>query len=77
MQFWPWPWHAGMGLATLGVNVWAFVIEYRNVGINASVMDEMMREVERIRAERGLPSSAEAFRQQEEEESIADPNRAG
>jgi hypothetical protein len=58
---WPWSVHAGLATLTLLVNLWAFVIEYRNVSINASVIDEVMREVDRIRAEHGLPSNAEAL----------------
>jgi hypothetical protein len=76
VQFWSWPWHAGMALVTLGVNGWAFVIEYRNVAINAGIIDQVMSEVERIRADHGLPTNAEAWRK-EYEESIADPNRPG
>jgi hypothetical protein len=62
---WPWGLHLGLGLATLLVNVWANVIEVRNVRINARVIDDVMREVDRIRAERGLPTNAEALRQGE------------
>jgi len=56
--------HLGMALAALAVNVWAFRIEYRNVAANAGVIDRVMQEVERIRAERGLLPSAEAWKQQ-------------
>ena len=62
---WPWPYHALLAAATLLVNAWAFVVEYRNVGINAGIIDDVMREVDRIRAERGLPSNEEALRQQQ------------
>jgi hypothetical protein len=63
-QEWSWLVHAVLALATLLVNMWAFVIEYRNVSINAGVIDEVMRAVDRIRAEHGLPSNAEALRQE-------------
>ncbi len=53
------------GSATLVVNAWAFVVEYRNVAINAGIIDDVMREVDRIRAERGLPTNEEALREQE------------
>jgi hypothetical protein len=36
------------------------------VRTNAGVIDEVMREVDRIRAERGLPTNEEALRQEEE-----------
>ncbi len=56
--------HAALAVATLAVNAWAFRIEYRNVGINAGVIDQVMREVDRLRAERGLPTNAEAWEQE-------------
>src|SRR5262249_52307807 len=64
-QGWPWGLHLGLGLATLLVNVWANRIELRNVRINVGVIDDVMREVDRIRAERGLPTNAEALKQEE------------
>jgi hypothetical protein len=64
-QQWPWAYHAGLAVLTLLVNAWAFRVEYRNVGINAGIIDEVLREVDRIRAERGLPPNAEALRQQQ------------
>jgi hypothetical protein len=63
---WAWEYHALTALATLLVNAWAFVVEYRNVGINAGIIDDVMREVDRIRAESGLPSNEEALRQESE-----------
>jgi hypothetical protein len=64
---WPWYYHGALAVATVLVNVWAHRIEYRNVSINANLIDDVMREVDRIRAERGLPPNAEALRQQEKE----------
>jgi hypothetical protein len=64
-QEWPWGYHLGLAIVTLLVNAWAFGVEYRNVHINAGVLDEVMREVDRIRAEHGLPSNAEALRQEQ------------
>jgi len=64
--YWPWQLHFTLGTVSVLVNAWAFVVEYRNVSINAGVIDEVMREVERIRAEHGLPSNAEALRQEQE-----------
>ena len=61
---WPWQYHALLAAATLLVNAWAFIVEYRNVAINAGIIDEVMHEVERIRAERGLPSNEEALREE-------------
>jgi cytochrome bd-type quinol oxidase subunit 2 len=65
-QGWPWPVHFSLGIATLLVNAWAFRVEYHDVAINAGVIDGVMREVDRIRAERGLPSNAEALRRDQE-----------
>jgi hypothetical protein len=63
-QAWPWQVHFTLGVATLFVNGWAFAVERRNVGINAGILDEVLREVDRLRAARGLPSNAEALRQE-------------
>ena len=65
LGLWDWYYHALLAAATMTVNVWAFVVEYRNVAINAGVIDSVMGEVERIRAERGLPTNEEALRQEE------------
>jgi amino acid transporter len=64
---WPWEVHATLAVLSLGVNLWAFRIEYRNVSINARTIDQVLQEVDRIRAERGLPSNAEALASSEEE----------
>jgi hypothetical protein len=64
-QEWPWGIHASLAAASLLVNLWAFVIEYRNVSINAGVIDQVMGEVDRIRAEHGLPSNAEAIEREQ------------
>jgi hypothetical protein len=63
-QGWPWTVHFGLGCATLLVNLWAFSVERRNVQINAGILDDVLREVDRIRAAAGLPSNAEALREQ-------------
>ena len=62
---WPWPVHAALAVLTLAINVWAFFVEYRSVAVNGGVIDDVMREVDRIRAERGLPTNEEALREQE------------
>ena len=58
-----WPWQVHFTLATLALltNIWASRIEYRDVKRNSEVLDEVMAEVERIRAAAGLPSNAEAL----------------
>jgi hypothetical protein len=62
-QGWPWQVHFLLGFATLLVNAWAFAVELRNVQINAGVLGDVLREVDRIRAAHGLPSNAEALQQ--------------
>src|SRR5579871_3941358 len=63
---WPWGYHAALAVATLLVNGWAFAVEIRNVGINAGVIADVMREVDRLRAEAGLPSNEEALRREQQ-----------
>jgi amino acid transporter len=65
LQEWPWQVHFTLATLTLLVNLWAFRVEYRNVDRNAAVLDEVLREVDRVRAERGLPTNAEALAQEE------------
>ena len=64
LQEWPWTVHAGLAVATLLVNAWAFGVEYRNVRTNGGVIEEVLNEVERIRAARGLPSNTEALQRE-------------
>ncbi|HMC64103.1 MAG TPA: hypothetical protein VKI65_04125 [Gemmataceae bacterium] len=61
---WPWWVHFTLATATLLANAWAFPVEYRDLRSNVGVLDEVMREVDRIRARRGLPTNVEALRQE-------------
>jgi hypothetical protein len=61
---WPWWIHLVLAVAALTCNLWVFYVEYRNIGTNGLILDEVMEAVERIRAEHGLPSSAEAVQQE-------------
>jgi hypothetical protein len=54
-----------LGLLTLLINLWAFQIEIRNVTINATIIDAMLLEVDRIRAANGLNTNDEALREEE------------
>lgn len=65
LQEWSWHVHATLAVIAVVVNLWAFRIEYRDLCANAKVLDGVLVEVDRIRAERGLPSNAEALRQQQ------------
>jgi hypothetical protein len=64
LRVWPWEVHLTVATIALLVNFWAFRVEYRDVTINAGVIDDVLREVDRIRAERGLPSNEEALQQE-------------
>jgi hypothetical protein len=61
---WPGWIHLTLAVSSLLINLWAFRLEYRNVSINGGVIDDVLREVDRIRAEAGLPSNAEALEQE-------------
>jgi hypothetical protein len=63
LQHWPWQVHLGLAVAALIVNLWAFRLEYRVVTENAEILEAVLREVDRIRAEKGLPPNDEALRQ--------------
>src|SRR5262249_17977597 len=65
-RWWPWPVHATAATLALLINTWAFFVEYRAVAINGKVIEDVMREVDRIRTERGLPTNEEALRQEQE-----------
>jgi len=56
---WPWWIHLILACAALLLNIWVFCVEYRSVTMNGRILDEVIGEVERIRAAHGLPSSAE------------------
>lgn len=58
---WHWSIHSSISLVAIGINFWAFRVEYRNVSINGLILDEVLKEVDRIRAAHGLPSNAEAL----------------
>ncbi len=64
MHLWHWGFHAALAVFTIVINLWAFAVELRCVRANVVVLDGVMREVDRLRAEAGLPSNAEALRQE-------------
>lgn len=65
MGVWHWSIHATLALLALVINAWAYNVEYHCLAENALVLDGVMREVDRIRAEHGLPPNAEALLEQE------------
>jgi len=56
---WPGWVHLALTGATLVFNLHVFFVEYGNLRLNGRILDAVMTEVERIRAERGLPNSKE------------------
>jgi hypothetical protein len=64
MLDWPAWLHAAGAALTLLLNAWVWRREYRNLRKNLRLLDEMFAEVDRVRAEQGLPSNEEALRQQ-------------
>lgn len=77
LQAWPWYVHMTLGLSTLAVNLWAFRVELRNVGENAGIIQAVLDEVDRIRAEQGLPSNEDALREVESAIAPGSPPRQG
>jgi hypothetical protein len=67
VRAWPWYVHGLLALTTLAVNYAAFVVEYHSVRTNGEIIDQVLVEVDRIRAEHGLPSNLEALAQEEGE----------
>jgi hypothetical protein len=66
LQEWRWEVHGSLATLALLVNLGAFALEYRYVSRNAVVLDGVLHEVDRVRADRGLPSNAEALRAEEQ-----------
>ena len=64
LEEWHWGIHLTLAFATLAINLWAFTVEFRCVSINAGVLDAVLDEVDRIRAERGLTTNAEALKEE-------------
>jgi hypothetical protein len=64
LEVWPWGVHATLAGLTLIINGWAYIVEYRCLSENTAVLDAVMQEVDRIRAEQGLPPNAEALQEQ-------------
>ena len=62
LQEWPWLVHAVLAFLTLFINILAFRVEWRNLRTNAQVIQEVLTQVDRIRAARGLPDNADALR---------------
>jgi hypothetical protein len=59
-----WLFHATLATLSLVINAWAFRLEYRCLQLNAWLLEEVMEEVNRLRAFRGLPTNEEALQQE-------------
>jgi hypothetical protein len=68
VQEWPWPVHFGLATLAIALNAWAYWVEVRALLKNEQILVAVYAEVDRVRAERGLPSNAEALRMQENAE---------
>jgi hypothetical protein len=62
LQEWPWQVHLSLALATLVINLFVFVLEYRNISINGDAIEKVTALVEEIRASHQLLPSAMALR---------------
>jgi amino acid transporter len=74
LQAWHWSIHMTLAFSTLLINLWAFRVEYRNVSLNAGVIQGVLEDVDRIRLAHGLQPNAEALL---EEEGVADVRQPG
>jgi hypothetical protein len=64
LQEWHWTIHMTLAFVTLLFNLWAFRLEYRCVSTNAGIIDAVLVEVDRLRAEQGLVSNAQALKEE-------------
>jgi hypothetical protein len=58
---WHWGVHFGLATAALLINLVVSYREYLAVAENVTILDRVLAEVDRVRAERGLPTNAEAL----------------
>lgn len=62
LQGWPYQFHLYGAILALAINAWAYWVEIRSLRKNDEILAGVYREVDRVRAERGLPSNEEALR---------------
>jgi hypothetical protein len=62
VQEWPWPVHFSLATLAIVLNAWAYWVEVRALFQNDKILAAIYVEVDRVRAERGLPSNEEALR---------------
>lgn len=66
LQGWNWLTHLTGACLAIGLNAWSYVVEVRSLRTTAAILEALYKEVDRIRAERGLPSNEEALRMEGE-----------
>jgi hypothetical protein len=62
-QAWPGWIHLTLAGTTMLLNLYVFWVELDNMQLNGRILEAVITEVERMRAEQGLPSSEEALRE--------------
>src|SRR6516165_2025762 len=62
-QAWPGWIHLTLAVTTVALNLHVFWVELGNMQLNGRILDAVTTEVERMRAERGLPTREEALRE--------------
>lgn len=67
LQGWPYEIHLYGAMIAIAINGWAYWVEVRSLLKNDEVLAGVYREVDRVRAERGLPSNEEALRMEAEQ----------
>lgn len=66
LQDWPYQIHFILAICAILLNGWAYWVEIRSLRTNERILATVYEEVERVRKERGLPSSEEALRMEVE-----------
>lgn len=64
VQLLRWEYHAIAATVTLLTNFWAFGVELRCLRTNGVVLVQVLEEVDRLRASRGLPTNAAALEEE-------------
>jgi hypothetical protein len=66
LQGWTWLTHLTGACLAIGLNGWAYIVEFRGLRKIEAILIAVYAEVDRVRAERGLPSNEEALRMEAE-----------
>ncbi len=61
LRHWPWQIHFSLAIICLVMNYVVFLLEYRKICVNETLIAAMMVEVDRVRAVHGLPPNAVAL----------------